>query len=209
MLPSDSIHQIIASTGNRYEKVIRALDDDNIRKVTEIGSISRGVTNVCRALEVFHGHSTNPSFVENEIEVPLAQLHRMTQPLFQDEVPHIRALIRAIDLFLFLLWPLTPRVDYCEQALDLKATLLEPHITLCGSLDLTVWQYFVGGIAAESDLETREWFVMRLKEMFLSMGVTQWQDVLAILRRGYFPDSSLLTGFMQLWREAQSSNIDS
>ncbi|CAM1501423.1 Fc.00g105850.m01.CDS01 [Cosmosporella sp. VM-42] len=202
LLLYDSIHQIVASTGSRHEKVIRALRDENIRRINEITKVARGVSELCLTLQDCQDHPMKSSRIKDEIEELLTKLHCDTQALFQDEDPFVRSLMRAIKGFLFLSWPSEPEVDLRKLALDLRETMLQRQITLCGSHELTVWQYFIGGLAAESDPQTMNWFLMRLKEMLLAMRITRWQEVSAILKKGFFPDAPLLARFIELWKKA-------
>ncbi|KAK2595408.1 hypothetical protein QQS21_006882 [Conoideocrella luteorostrata] len=123
---------------------------------------------------------------------------------------HLQALEHALRLYLHILWPPPLSLDRKLHCLvdHLKQSLHEPKIRLCSAMNLTVWQLFVGTVAAGGHSEMREWFIWRLKRIFSAMGIYAWERLLVLFGKTFMPDRTLLMKFKRVWEEIRRSDLD-
>ncbi|KAF4428910.1 hypothetical protein FACUT_9368 [Fusarium acutatum] len=74
-------------------------------------------------------------------------------------------------------------------------------IRLCSSMQLLVWQLFVGAAAAEPASEVRAWYVIRLREVVSSMRIGGQDVAMETLAGVFTPDARLLDKFKTVWDE--------
>lgn len=113
----------------------------------------------------------------------------------------VRSLHDSLQLFLLLLWP-TEKARHLEVlAEELKYALLQPHMRLCSSMHLLVWQLFVGATAARPSSEVRSWYITRLREVLTSLSAGGQATAMETLTESFSPDKYLLEKFKAVWRE--------
>ncbi|KAG4263042.1 hypothetical protein FPRO04_13291 [Fusarium proliferatum] len=74
-------------------------------------------------------------------------------------------------------------------------------IRLCSSMQLLVWQLFVGAAAAEPASEVRSWYVIRLREVVSAMRIGGQNVAMKTLAAVFAPDARLLEKFKTVWDE--------
>ncbi|KAF4495942.1 hypothetical protein FAGAP_7916 [Fusarium agapanthi] len=79
-------------------------------------------------------------------------------------------------------------------------------IRLCSSMQLLVWQLFVGAAAAEPASEVRSWYVIRLREVVSSMRIGGQDVAIETLATVFAPDARLLETFKVVWDEVSFGN---
>ncbi|KAF5636073.1 hypothetical protein F52700_5387 [Fusarium sp. NRRL 52700] len=74
-------------------------------------------------------------------------------------------------------------------------------IRLCSSMQLLVWQLFVGAAAAEPVSEVRSWYLIRLREVLSSMRIGGQGIAMETISGVFAPDARLLEKFKAVWGE--------
>ncbi|KAK7418432.1 hypothetical protein QQX98_003924 [Neonectria punicea] len=193
---------MMASPEAPLERVIEALRAPGTPAGYGITGISRSMEQLRKELNYYYTSPTAPESSSQSIGHRVHSLHCALEPLLENDGPYIRAWALAIQAFLHKTWPSSPEVSLGDLAKRLGGALGEPEIRLCSSIEMTVWQYFVGAVTAEEGSETREWFITRLQRMFLPMRVREWKTVTRILERALMPDLRLLVEFKEMWDKA-------
>ncbi|RSL80294.1 hypothetical protein CEP51_006671 [Fusarium floridanum] len=197
----DSIGQAITSTNGSHEKLMQALRNENNPTSMDVSRIINGISQLRKALDEFNTTKIPPrrDFLSIEHQVDCLQLE--VEVVLGSDDQYIRTLRFALQLFLLLSWLSKPDTDFGILAEELRYSLLKPRVRLCSSVEPTIWQFFVGAVAAEKSIETRTWYVDRLQRVFDSMQVTKWTEVVQLLDRTYMPDMGLLEKFKVVWQE--------
>ncbi|KAM5377904.1 hypothetical protein ACJZ2D_004808 [Fusarium nematophilum] len=197
----DSIGQAIAGSNDSHQKLIDALRKENKPTSVNISRLSREIDHFRKALDAYYTSEVQ-SHTESTIDFQVEYLQLEVELLLGGDEHYIRALRHAVRLFLLLSWPPKVEVDVASRAEELRTALSEPRIRLCSSIELTVWQFFVGAVAAGTALETRIWFVGKLQRIFLATGIKEWKGVMPLLRKAFVPGERLLGKFEMVWRDA-------
>jgi hypothetical protein len=200
---SDCVSKIISSTEGPYEKIADAIGDATVKAhIAAIVDISQQIAKLRYSLDLIYNYPTDSSFIVQEIDKPVTSiLHTLETLPETEEVSYLSLLARAIRIFICLLWPPSAKTPPSDLANELRHALGEPKMRLCSSINLTVWQMFVGAVAADSNSETRMWYLDTLKKIFVPMRVFDWQAVIAVLEKGFMPPVSLLDEFRHVWEE--------
>lgn len=140
------------------------------------------------------------------IQTRVDALVRGVRNLPRIESPYLWALEYSLRLYLSLMWPCSlDRATDVDLLHGLKESLGEPKIRLCAAVHLTVWQLFVGAVAARDHSEMKIWFLSRLAKTLVSMQVDSWERLLVVLEKTFMPDGRLLVEFKKVWNEAWAS----
>ncbi len=169
--------------------------------LTAIGSIASSLDQLRHSLNAFHTQPTVPEATINSILPSISSVQATLYTLPGAGSLYLQPLSCAIRIFLQLLWPAGAAIGTPTLAEELREMLNTPRLRLCASINLTVWQFFVGAVAAPRGSETRHWFAERLKRMLISMGVVDWKGAVLVLRRGFMPSDLLLQDFRALWED--------
>ncbi|KAF7554810.1 hypothetical protein G7Z17_g2663 [Cylindrodendrum hubeiense] len=164
----DSLSEMIASPKTPPKKIIDALSAPGGVTGLDISRISRDMDMLSKALDVFYTRPEDAEFLGQKIGERVNRLHREIDRLLTNDGTYIRSWAGALRIFVHLSWPPKPDVDLGDLALALKGMLETPGIRLCSSIDMTVWQFFIGAVAAEGS-NIRLWFIARVRRMFKPM----------------------------------------
>ncbi|KPM41358.1 hypothetical protein AK830_g5175 [Neonectria ditissima] len=196
----DSINEMIAIPAAPLGKFIDALRSPGAPSGEIIFHISCSMKQLREELNHYYAHPAAVESLSQQIGCRVSDLSSVLEPFLDAEGPSIRAWAVAIQSFLYLSWPPSSEgVCLHGMARKLRHALGEPEIRLCASIEMTVWEYFIGAIAADEGSEAREWYVVRLRRMFVSMKVCEWKTVLQRLEKAIMPDVRLLESFKGTW----------
>ncbi|KAM6509985.1 hypothetical protein FALCPG4_017618 [Fusarium falciforme] len=197
----DSIGQAITSTNGSHEKLMQALRNEDNPTSLDVSRITSGISQLRKALDEFNATKVPSKNEILNIEHQVDCLQLEVEVVLGSDDHYIRTLRFALQLFLLLSWLSRPDTDFGVLAEELRQSLAQPHIRLCSSVEPTIWQFFVGAVAAEKSVETRTWYIDRLQRVFDSMQVTKWTEVVQLLDRTFMPDMGLLERFKLVWQE--------
>ncbi|QPC70545.1 hypothetical protein HYE68_001297 [Fusarium pseudograminearum] len=203
---SDSLGQALLTSNYSNQPLIKALQNQNDPKATDITTISNRINGLCLLIDAYH-ESPNPgpdSALTIGLEVERLQLE--IDILLGSLDNYVHSLHEALQLYLLLLWPVKEPDHLHGLAEGLRHALLQPFMRLCASMELFVWQLFVGATAAEPSSEVRSWFITRLREVSSSMTGLGQGVVIGTLTHAFTPDARLLQRFAVIWQEVFSSS---
>ncbi|CAH0055669.1 unnamed protein product [Clonostachys solani] len=201
LLLYDSVQEVIPSKPVRKERIVAALRKKDARTLGAISHVSHQLHQIRQNIEDFVSSPSSSTSATKNIEAAISNVQEELRPLLNSSIAYIASVSRAISLFLQLSWPSTGYVDHASCAKRLQDALSEPRVTLCGSTSLTVWQYFVGGVAAASQPSLRSWYVDKLANIFRAMHIRDWEACYQVIEGAFIPDSILLRQFKGLWEE--------
>ncbi|EEU36746.1 uncharacterized protein NECHADRAFT_51893 [Fusarium vanettenii 77-13-4] len=197
----DSIGQAVTSTNGSHEKLMQALRNEDNPTSMDVSRITSGISQLRKALDEFSVTKIPSKSEILNIEHQVDCLKLEVEVVLGSDDQYIRTLRFALQLFLLLSWLSRPETDFGLLAEDLRHSLAKPQIRLCSSVEPTIWQFFVGAVAAEKSMETRNWYINRLQAVFDAMQVTKWTEVVQLLDRTFMPDMGLLERFKLVWQE--------
>jgi hypothetical protein len=154
-----------------------------------------------QSIDKYHASPTPKKQEAAIIRSEVTRLQLEIDTLMGSQENFVRSLHDSLQLFLLLLWP-TEKASRLEVlAGELKYALLQPHMRLCSSMHLLVWQLFVGATAARPSSEVRSWYITRLREVLASLSVGGQATAMETLTESFAPDKYLLEKFKAVWRE--------
>ncbi|VTO85035.1 unnamed protein product [Fusarium graminearum] len=188
----DSLGQALLTSNYSNQPLIQALQNQNDPNAIDIEIISHRINGLCLLIDAYHeSPSSGPdSALAIGLEVERLQLEINT--LLGSHENYVHSLHDALQLYLLLLWPVKEPDHLHGLAEGLRLALLQPHMRLCASMELVVWQLFVGATAAEPSSEVRSWFITRLREVSCSMTGLGQGVVIGTLTHAFTPDARLL-----------------
>lgn len=200
---SESVSEMMATPKKPPKKIIDAL--------TPLGGLTEpNFSRICwdmhmlrQGLNRYYTHPDEADHLSRQIGERVDGLQGEIDTLLQNSGPHIRAWASALRIFVFLSWPPKLAVCFRDLAERLRDMLAAPGIRLCSSIDMTVWQFFVGAVASEEGSDTRIWFTTRVRKMFSPMHVREWKTVMGVLEKGFGPDIQLMERFQRVWDEVK------
>lgn len=199
----ESVSEMMATPKKPPKKIIDAL--------TPLGGLTEpNFSRICwdmhmlrQGLNRYYTHPDEADHLSRQIGERVDGLQGEIDTLLQNSGPHIRAWASALRIFVFLSWPPKLAVCFRDLAERLRDMLAAPGIRLCSSIDMTVWQFFVGAVASEEGSDTRIWFTTRVRKMFSPMHVREWKTVMGVLEKGFGPDIQLMERFQRVWDEVK------
>lgn len=135
--------------------------------------------------------------ISHEVE----RLRLKIDTLLGTQESYVRSLHDSLQLYLLLLWPTEEHDRLGLLAEDLKFALLQPHMRLCASMKVLVWQLFLGIAASEPLSEVRSWYITRLREVLSSMNIVGLDMAMETLTQAFPPDARLSNKFATVWQE--------
>ncbi|ETS80700.1 hypothetical protein PFICI_08229 [Pestalotiopsis fici W106-1] len=206
LLYASMAHNIPAAR-DMHKQLIQALCDNNTPDLMDINYIQSQIDRLCQDIDAYHADSKEKDQRKARIDVQFRRLQSDVDTLLRTQDHHIRTLRRSIQLFLLLLWPSTAQHELRTLAKDLRQALEEPHIRLCSTVDLPVWQFSVGASAADPQGDTRSWFIDRLTDLSVTMNVRMLEQGTASLASSFMPDACVLEKFKAIWRQVDCSVV--
>lgn len=203
---SASMAHSIPSANGLHKQLIQALIDSDIPSLLDLNYIRSEVDHLRQTIDYYHGTSEPTSDIELNIEQHILRLQSEIDLILATQDHHIRTLRLSIQLFLLLLWPNKSSENLYMMAEDLRRAFEEPHIRLCSTVDLPIWQLSVGATAASSPGETRSWYISRLRELSFTTNVDIQDKGMASLEATFMPDARVLEQFQQVWHEVSCSS---
>ncbi|KAF4960136.1 hypothetical protein FGADI_1154 [Fusarium gaditjirri] len=197
----DSIGHTILSASYSNLPLINALRNEDDPKQMDVAAIRSDADDLRHLIDNYHASATRKQDTAAIISYEVHCLQLKVDTLLGSQEHYIRSLHDSLQLFLSLLWPVEERRSLYIKAENLKYALLQPHIRLCSSMQLLVWQLFVGAAAAESASEVRSWYVIRLREVVSSMRIGGQDVAMETLTAVFAPDARLLEKFKTVWDE--------
>ncbi|KAF3021148.1 hypothetical protein E8E14_013864 [Neopestalotiopsis sp. 37M] len=206
LLYASMAHNIPAAR-DMHKQLIQALCDKDTPDLLDINYIRCRVNRLREAIDFYHTTTTTAkSQTDGLIESRIKRLQSEVDALLGTSDHHIRTLRRSIQLFLLLLWPNKSLDKLDILAEELKQALQEPHIRLCSTVDLPIWQFSVGAAAADPLGDTRSWFIERLRDLSTTMNVKMMEQGASSLQASFMPDALLLNRFERIWKEVDYSS---
>ncbi|KAF5638915.1 hypothetical protein F25303_7521 [Fusarium sp. NRRL 25303] len=197
----DSIGHTILSASYSNLPLIDALRNEDDPKQMDVAAIRSDVNDLRQLIDKYHSSTTPKKDTAVIIRYEVHRLQLKVDTLLGSQEHYIRSLHDSLQLFLSLLWPIEGRRSLDIKAENLKYALLQPHIRLCSSMQLLVWQLFVGAAAAEPTSEVRSWYVIRLREVVSAMRIGGQDVAMETLAAVFAPDARLLEKFKTVWDE--------
>ncbi|EGU74901.1 hypothetical protein FOXB_14581 [Fusarium oxysporum f. sp. conglutinans Fo5176] len=197
----DSIGHTILSASYSNLPLINALRNEDDPKQMDVAAIRSDANDLRQLIDNYHASTTLKRDTAAIIRYEVHRLQLKVDTLLGSQEHYIRSLHDSLQLFLSLLWPIEERRSLDIKAENLKYALLQPHIRLCSSMQLLVWQLFVGAAAAEPASEVRSWYVIRLREVVSSMRIGGQDVAMETLTAVFAPDARLLEKFKAVWDE--------
>ncbi|KAH7215891.1 hypothetical protein DER44DRAFT_167376 [Fusarium oxysporum] len=197
----DSIGHTILSASYSNVPLINALRNEDDPKQMDVAAIRSDANDLRQLIDNYHASTTLERDTAAIIRYEVHRLQLKVDTLLGSQEHYIRSLHDSLQLFLSLLWPIEERRSLDIKAESLKYALLQPHIRLCSSMQLLVWQLFVGAAAAEPASEVRSWYVIRLREVVSSMRIGGQDVAMETLTAVFAPDARLLEKFKTVWDE--------
>lgn len=185
------------------KKIIDTISSPGGLTEQDVSRISWDMHLLRQGLDRYYTHPEEADHLSRQIGDRVDGLQGEIDTLLENSGPNIRAWASALRIFVFLSWP--PKLAVClrDLAERLREMLEAPGIRLCSSIDMTVWQFFVGAVAAEEGSDTRIWFTTRVRKMFSPMHVCEWKTVMGVLEKGFGPDIQLVERFQKVWDEVR------
>ncbi|KAF5567382.1 hypothetical protein FPHYL_3285 [Fusarium phyllophilum] len=181
--------------------LINALRNEDDPKQMDVAAIRSDINDLRQLIDNYHVSTTLKKDKASIIRYEVHRLQLKVDTLLGSQEHYIRSLHDSLQLFLSLLWPVEGRRSLDIKAENLKYAMLQPHIRLCSSMQLLVWQLFVGAAAAEPASEVRSWYVIRLREVVSSMRIGGQDIAMETLAGVFAPDARLLEKFKAVWNE--------
>jgi hypothetical protein len=175
--------------------------DYDDQRISNIKAICDSVIQVQKVIDSHHKHQFESTFVAQEIEEPLANLHYQVRALRAISDAYVQATARAIELVLCLLWPSQSGAHLTFLAGEMKESISRFPIKGCSYMNLTSFQLMIGAIAADKGSPTRSWFVNTLAREVRAMQLRGWSKPLSLLQDRYMSSVGLMGRFQALWRE--------
>ncbi|KAI1022101.1 hypothetical protein LB504_007543 [Fusarium proliferatum] len=197
----DSIGHTILSASYSNLPLIDALRNEDDPRQMDVAAIRSDVNDLRQLIDIYHSSTTLKQDTAAIIRYEVHRLQLRVDTLLGSQEHYIRSLHDSLQLFLSLLWPIEGRRPLDIKAENLKYALLQPHIRLCSSMQLLVWQLFVGAAAAEPASEVRSWYVIRLREVVSAMRIGGQDVAMENLAAVFAPDARLLEKFKTVWDE--------
>ncbi|SCO57090.1 uncharacterized protein FFMR_14246 [Fusarium fujikuroi] len=197
----DSIGHTILSASYSNLPLIDALRNEDDPKQMDVAAIRSDVNDLRQLIDKYHSSTTPKKDTAAIIRYEVHRLQLKVDTLLGSQEHYIRSLHDSLQLFLSLLWPVEGRGSLDIKAENLKYALLQPHIRLCSSMQLLVWQLFVGAAAAEPASEVRSWYFIRLREVVSAMRIGGQNVAMETLAAVFAPDARLLEKFKTVWDE--------
>ncbi|KAF5244615.1 hypothetical protein FAUST_2131 [Fusarium austroamericanum] len=194
---SDSLGQALLTSNYSNQPLIQALQNQNDPNATDIEIISHRINGLCLLIDAYHESSSPGPDSAHAIGLEVERLQLEIHTLLGSHENYVHSLHDALQLYLLLLWPVKEPDHLHGLAEGLRHALLQPHMRLCASMELVVWQLFVGATAAEPSSEVRSWFITRLREVSCSMTGLGQGVVIGTLTHAFTPDARLLQRCIQ------------
>jgi hypothetical protein len=201
VLISDSLGHTMLTASYSNRPLIHALRNENDPNGTDIATIRNRINEVCLLINDYHDSPVPHSDIALVIKLEVERLQLEIDTLLGSHENYVRSLHDALQLYLLLLWPVEEPSRLHVLAEELKYDLLQPHMRLCASMEVLVWQLFVGVVAAGSLSEVRSWYITRLREVLGSMANMGQGMVMETLTKAFTPDACLLSKFQVVWQE--------
>ena len=198
MLTSETINDGITKAPLRYQSVVAALRDEGSQSFVDMSRAGEYIAKLHDAITTYYSKPEDSNLVKFEMESLLADIYHEIHRL-GDKGSYFRAFACAFRVYLLLIWPPQMWIDWAREATELKEALEQPKMRLCGSIELTMWQFFIGSVAAESNPDIRDWFMNRLRRLFMAARIHRWEDALKLLERVFIQDEQLIARFRQVW----------
>ncbi|KAM0250819.1 hypothetical protein ACHAP5_002036 [Fusarium lateritium] len=195
----DSIGNSILSASYANQPLIQALRNEDDPNKLDFTTIRDELDILRQSIDKYHASpkKQDASIIRSEV----ARLQLQINTLMGCQENYVRSLHGSLQLFILLLWP-TEKASRLEVlAGELKLALLQPHMRLCSSMHLLVWQLFVGATAAKPMSEVRSWYIARLREVLTSLSMGGQATAMETLMESFAPDKHLLEKFKAVWRE--------
>ncbi|KAI1055253.1 hypothetical protein LB505_014318 [Fusarium chuoi] len=197
----DSIGHTILSASYSNLPLIDALRNEDDPKQMDVAAIRSDVNDLRQLIDKYNASTKLNQDTAAIIRYEVHRLKLKVDTLLGSQEHYIRSLHDSLQLFLSLLWPIEGQRSLAIKAENLKYALLQPHIRLCSSMQLLVWQLFVGAAAAEPAGEVRSWYVIRLREVVSAMRIGGQDVAMENLAAVFAPDAWLLEKFKTVWDE--------
>ncbi|KAH7160733.1 hypothetical protein EDB81DRAFT_782868 [Dactylonectria macrodidyma] len=202
----ESVNELILSPETLPKRIIDALSFPGGVTKTDITLISHDMGLLRQEIDYYHRHPELVAILSQKIGARIDKIQFEVDTLLGKDGPYIQAWAIAIRLFLYLSWPSKCSESISDLATSLKERLEQPGIQLCSSIDMTVWQFFVGATAGDPGSFIRKWFTTKLQKIVVPMQVREWIDVRGVIEHGFMPDSLLLEKFQQVWEEVDGAD---
>ncbi|KAL6917126.1 hypothetical protein FSST1_008621 [Fusarium sambucinum] len=196
----DSLGQALLTSNHSNQPIIHALKNQDDPNTTDITTIRNRINGLCQLIDDYHITLTARSDFALTIEREVERLQLEIDTLLGSHENYVQSLHDALRLYLLLLWPLEEPDRLHILAEELRYALMQPHLRLCTSMELLIWQLFVGVTAAEPSSEVRSWYVTRLRELLSSMHNLGQGTVVDTLTQAFTPDTCLLQKFRVIWQ---------
>ncbi|KAG8672192.1 hypothetical protein FPOAC2_05560 [Fusarium poae] len=201
----DSLGQALLTSNYPNQALIHALQNHDDPNATDIATIRNSINGLCLLIDSYHNSPDPRSDFPLVIGLEVERLQLEIDTLLGSHENYVHSLHDALRLYLLLLWPMEEPGRLHILAEELRFDLLQPHMRLCASMELLVWQLFVGTTAAEPSSEVRSWYTTRLREVLWSMHSFGQDRVLDTLTQAFTPDACLLQKFRAIWQEVFST----
>ncbi|KAJ5238527.1 hypothetical protein N7468_003146 [Penicillium chermesinum] len=201
IVTQDSVNYICGFPRFYHKQVIYALNGDKDTKFRKLVKICEDVIQLQNVVESHHTHSFDPNFVAREIEEPISSLIFQSRFLRAGDDANMDSAARAIELFLYLLWPSQSAAHLTLLAEQMKHSIIKWPVKGCMFMDLTCFQFVIGAVAAEKGSSTREWFVNKIAGAVRAMKQRGWLNPLHLMGNRYHSGIGVSMKFTALWEE--------
>ncbi|KAH6993039.1 hypothetical protein EDB82DRAFT_498321 [Fusarium venenatum] len=196
----DSLGQALLSSNYSNQPIIHALQNQDDPNATDITTIRNRINGLCQLIDDYHISPTPSSEFALTIGLEVERLQLEIDTLLGSHENYVHSLHDALRLYLLLLWPIEEPGRLHVLAEELRYALIQPHMRLCSSMELLIWQLFVGVAAAKPSSEVRSWYITRLREVLSSMHSLGQNTVIDTLTQAFTPDACLLQKFRAIWQ---------
>ncbi|RGP77269.1 hypothetical protein FLONG3_4784 [Fusarium longipes] len=197
----DSLGHAMLTASYSNLPLIHALRNEDDPNQTDIATIRDRINELCLMINRYHNSTAPQLDIARVIGLEVERLKLEIGTLLGCHENYVRSLHDALQLYLLLLWPVEEPGRLQTLAEELKYDLLQPHMRLCASMEVLVWQLFVGVVAAGSTSEVRCWYTTRLRDVLGSMNKMGQEIVINTLTTVFTPDMCLLEKFQDVWQE--------
>lgn len=119
-------------------------------------------------------------------------------PVSEIPRPSIRALNASVEIFTGLFWPKSSHdhdhghghEHLGNASSELRQVFQGPNIRMCATVELTLWEFVLGYIAA-GDLEAKSWFARMLVRACRAMQITSWDRAVTVFSAFLYTESFL------------------
>lgn len=181
-----------------------AVRNDGNPTLTQVYDIRAALGTLTNSTNIYYKLSSSSSMsleLKASIRYQVKALQMQINIAMGSQDYYIRNLRDSLQLFLLLLWPICGPGDLHALACHLKCTLTRPHLRLCASVRLIVWQLLVGAAASEAPSGTRVWYISRLKQLRETMGTKEWRTASDAHTLSFIPDARLAATFELIRQE--------